>query len=317
MSKAFEEYVVQHVREYLPEDYEGAEICVDEMVRHNDEHQHSLRVVRPGDRGSFHCYLGEYEQRMRDEGMTMPEIMVEIAQFVSSYKEDVQAPADFDGVMSYEWCRPRLRIRLYDAELNTDYLEDKAYTLHTGFAANYRVQMSPGTDPFLSVPVTKEMVGMWGVTLEQLHADTVENENATNPARLVSSTRASVLGPKNVPNLLEDHGRRHVRLDADIYALTSEFGVNGASVIVRDGVLERVARLFGGSYYLVPDCIHQFFVIADRHCAGPEYLEKQLRGANGTTCPPEEVLSYHIYHYDKARKKLVRLPSRKLQVPLS
>ena len=86
----------------------------------------------------------------------------------------------------------------------------------------------------------------------------------------------------------------------DIPAVTTTRRVNGAVAMFYPGVRERIAELYGDSYYVVFTSIHE----ARLHCRGsvsPRMILKSLKKIN-RTFPGDEMLSERVYYYDREKE---------------
>lgn len=83
--------------------------------------------------------------------------------------------------------------------------------------------------------------------------------------------------------------------------VTTTKKLNGAMAMFYPGVKEKLAELFGDSYYVVFTSIHE----ARIHCKGTVSVERMrwsLQEVN-RTFPEDEKLTEKIYFYDKDKKQ--------------
>lgn len=86
----------------------------------------------------------------------------------------------------------------------------------------------------------------------------------------------------------------------DIPTVTTTKQVNGAVAMFYPGVRERIAELYGDSYYVVFTSIHE----ARTHCRGsfsPRHMLKSLKETN-QAFPEDEMLSGRVFYYDREEK---------------
>ena len=115
-----------------------------------------------------------------------------------------------------------------------------------------------------SAVVTNDMLNLWGITQEQLHDDTVATENTRNPVCFytmddVMSEMMLSAKPTNLfnrPELVETGA-------VPMYVLTSQSKMDGAGVLARDGVLEKIGELIGSNFYVLPSSIHEVLIVPD------------------------------------------------------
>ena len=181
MNQEFAENIKNHIREYLPVDYQDAKITLEKVTKGNDRILTGLIIRKDDETAVPSIYLEHYEEQF-GKGRPMDDIMKEIAQI--KMENSLELPIDVKGLQDYETARPLLAIRLCDPEKNQEYLKDKPHTACGELAATYRIQIMEDSSGTASAVVTNDMLNLWGITPEQLHHDTVSAENARNPVCL-------------------------------------------------------------------------------------------------------------------------------------
>ena len=91
----------------------------------------------------------------------------------------------------------------------------------------------------------------------------------------------------------------------EIPTVTTTKQVNGAVAMFYPGVKERIAELYGDSYYVVFTSIHE----ARTHCRGafsPRLILRSLKETN-QAFPAEEMLSEKVFYYDREKKSFAAL----------
>jgi len=97
-----------------------------------------------------------------------------------------------------------------------------------------------------------------------------------------------------------------------MYILTNDSKIYGAGVILYPDILEAVAQVTGCDLYILPNCIHETFLMPiefdSMNSSVREKVEKHLNDMvmdnNETELAPEEILSDHIYKYTRATGKI-------------
>ena len=95
-------------------------------------------------------------------------------------------------------------------------------------------------------------------------------------------------------NLLSDF---QLKKDAIGNCLSTVTRTNGAVAVFLPGVANRIGELLHGGFYMVFTSIHEV-MIHNEKSADPEELKKVLEDTVNETTPPEDFLTYQIYHYD-------------------
>ena len=83
-----------------------------------------------------------------------------------------------------------------------------------------------------------------------------------------------------------------------MYVATNSKKLNGACVMLYDGLLRDFARKVGKSFYIIPSSIHEVILIPDTLDMDIRYMKAMVKEVNGTEVAPDEVLSDNVYRYD-------------------
>lgn len=89
----------------------------------------------------------------------------------------------------------------------------------------------------------------------------------------------------------------------EIYMLTNEYGIFGATVMLYDDVLADIAENFESDLYILPTSIHEVFFMPV-HGIRPDEVRDHLAETIANIVEKSEVLSYNVYLYDKKTASL-------------
>ena len=157
-----------------------------------------------------------------------------------------------------------------------------------------------------------------GITPEQLHHDTVSAENARNPVCLytMDDVMSEIMLSVKPENLFEQTEPLESEM-IPMYILTNQNKVNGAGVLARDGVLDKIGELLGSDFYVLPSSTHEVILVPDNGNMQTKELEDMVKEVNATQVPPEDLLSDKVQYYDRAAKTLGRKQEKGLLERLS
>ena len=103
--------------------------------------------------------------------------------------------------------------------------------------------------------------------------------------------------------------------DCPIYVLRTSTEVDGASVIASRKAMAEVGEKIGGNYTVLPSSVHEVLVIPDSRIDTPDdirELEQIVRDINASVVQPDDLLSNHIYHYDRRTHTLSQIDTKNL-----
>lgn len=298
----FSQYVKEHIKEYLPSEYETAKVSIQEVIKSNDRMLSGLTVLREGENFSPSVYLEPFADQVA-HGRSLEDALREIAEIQITHH--LHAPVNISTFMDYEAARPMLSMKLCDPETNRDYLKDKPYTSCGDLAVFYRIQVERTEDATASAVITNNLLENWGISKEQLHQDAVQAENERNPVRFYSmeDLMAEMMGIMEPENLFEQTAPLPLNF-TPMYVLTNPDKIDGAAVLARDGVPEKLAELVDANYFVLPSSIHELLIVPDNGNMQAKELADMVKEINRTQVSPEERLSDKIQYYDRETGRL-------------
>lgn len=302
MNQEIMEYIKNHIKEYMPLEYQDASVVLEEVTKNNDRVLTGLIVRRAGETIAPAVYLEQYAEQI-DNGRSLDSVMREIATIQTNY----HVPAfDLSPLEDYEKVKPVLTIRLYDLEKNQDYLKDKPHTPCGDLVAAYQIQISKDNDGVASAIVTNSLLQTWGISTEQLHKDALaaESNRETVCFHSMEDVMSQLMLNGECPNLL--NAEEVPSLNMGLYVLTNESRLNGAGILAQNNVLEQVGNLLQSDFYVLPSSIHEVLVVPDDGTFTLKELESIVKEVNATQVAPKDLLSDKVQYYDRETKILGR-----------
>ena len=317
--KEFQEYIKSNVKDYLPENYKDADIQFTDVVKNNDVHLTGVLIKKENETLTPNIYINELYEKY-SSGMNLDEIVGDIADLRIEHDPPEEAQSIGSIFTNYEMVKQRLEIHLCDMELNRDKLKNQVYTEQGDFAATYHIKI--GGDGMLrgSAAVTPNLLKGWGITEEQLREDSLRAEHSkgavfTDIEELVAE---KTFGLK-ATNLLDKQNDIIDNGDGfSLYCLTCEDYRYGASMILREDVMDKVSKLMGGDFYILPSSIHETLIVPTTTQMTLEDMSIMVRDVNKEAVEPEDKLSDKVQFYDSkamvienAKKRESRLAMEK------
>ena len=90
-----------------------------------------------------------------------------------------------------------------------------------------------------------------------------------------------------------------------LFVMSNGDYMNGASVILYKDVLRDFAKYMEHDLYILPSSIHEVIILLDNEYAkAPEELARMVRETNRIVVDREEILSDHVYYYDREKDEI-------------
>lgn len=302
----FVENMRNNIKNYLPEDYQDAEILIRKVQ--NINRTYTGMNVRKKEQVYAACISLEDLYELLDHGRTMEGLYWEVSRIVQTPPESILGmdPNDFTV---YEKVKEKLFIRVSSAEKNAELLKDVPHKIVDGIALTCHI--CDGKTQEYSAKVNNEILGKYGVSEEQLFADALANSERLFPLWITTTfevTKDQITRELRERGATEEeitHGLELFREFSDeskMSVVTNRCTCNGAAVVFYPDTLEKVAEKLGGSFYLYPTSIHEMMAFLDDEGLDPETIERTLYEGNLQIADEDTFLSNDVFHYDAEQK---------------
>lgn len=94
--------------------------------------------------------------------------------------------------------------------------------------------------------------------------------------------------------------------ERDMYLVSVEQGISGASAIFYDGVFDKLRETLG-DFYLIPSSINEFLAIAKAKIPDVKELACFVKFTNASNVDPRDRLSDSVYEYDFDKKEFKKV----------
>lgn len=288
--KEFAERIAEAIKPYLPEDLSDSTFEVMEVNKPNGVILTGIARKIIGSGMSPIVYVDE----LYDKGMSTEEACEVIARRFKSAWERAQKISDrIEKAMETE--EPVAVLVNY--ENSKDLLEPLIYR-RVGDYAIIPVFSVENDGVISEAKIRKEYAEVKGIDAEELIDRALKESSIKKPAVLWDLEESAHLSATE--NFLAT-GREHHK----IMTLTCESMQDGAIALFYPDVMDKIAQVVGGSYYIVPSSVHEVLIVPYSEETYPRSLNHMLRSVNKMLVSPEETLGDRVVLYDAESKALV------------
>ena len=282
----FVDEVRRSIKDYLPEKFADAEVHVDQFQKLNTAYL-GMQVKREDQMVVPNINLNGMYAQYQEQGHTMAAMLTMIAQQVQMAPE-----IRTDWLKDYSQVKD-LFIRVSDAKENEGVLKNAPHKEVDGLAVSYHIAIE-GMQA--STPVTYQMMEMYGVTAEQLHADALESTQKLYPVKYASMAEVMQQMMGIEPDMAAD--MMPPMEGPQLMVLTNTQGMHGAGALFYPDQLETIAQQMGTDFFVLPSSVHEVLILPDDGSQDLDSLQFMVREINRTEVAPEDRLSDFVYHYD-------------------
>lgn len=249
-------------------------------------------------------YIDDLYEDYRRNQIPIPEIVDEV---IDRYTKTTEGIHDICNLsVDYNMCKEKIIYRLVSAEKNKQLLKNMPYIPFLDLAITFHLVVAMNEEYMQSMKICNDLQEKWHVSVEELFKMARKNTKELLPPeirelkQMVSDYKNSA-GLQKEPSGIEaiDQGK------IDMIVVTNELGINGAAVMLYDGVIEKLAEKFASDLYVLPSSIHEMIVVPayDSDRALYEPLSVMVKSINQEYVEKEEVLSDRVYIYVRDEKK--------------
>lgn len=295
----YEEFVSRircQLYEIIPEDLN---MEVNPVLKNNSVHLDSLVLFRDSCGCSPSFYLQDYyAQYLR--GVEIDALAEDIYERWQSFMD---SSGDVLPDLSFEHCRKYVVYRLVNAAKNKEILKDIPHIPFFDLAIVFYYLINSDINGIQSLRINNHIMKNWSTNTQELFELAQENTPRLFPESFRSMT---------------DYARQFadslccsadLPLERSPYILTNSNGINGASVWLYPGILERVGEELGENFYILPSSTHELLILREQlGFTSPELL-KMVFHVNRECVDAEEFLSDNIYYYHIGKKAIKMIPA--------
>lgn len=271
------------------------EIQKEEKLKNNGVRQTGITAVRQGEHVFPIVYLEPYyNDYLYGEG-TVCETVEELCKILEEHMGKSLQSLRINDLREWETTKDRVSAKLVNAEMNRELLEQVPHRIVMDLAEIYFVKVGRcGQEGFGTILVRNEQEQAWGVDENILHETAIKN---------LMEESGEFVSMAEIMKEVGKSGRDPEMDDPEMYVLTNQSRLYGAAELLDGNMLKRIAEQLQGDYMILPSSVHELIVLKDTDRPHNE-LADMVKEINSTCLAPDEVLSNHVYRYDRNTREV-------------
>lgn len=314
--ESFLSYVKKNILFYMDYDEEVV-VKLHQVIKNNGITLDGLSIHRKDERMAPNIYLNSFFVEY-EAGKNIDSIMQEIASQYHSLAMELEVSPD--DIYDFEKVKDHIILRLVGIKNNQKLLENCPYIVFEDLAVTFRWLVCMEDAGIATILITNKELECWEQTKEELYETALENTKRIFPAviRPLGNMLAGYL--KDIVNnvMFTEEENNSIREDVAAYVageqlrptlfvLTNEQGINGATCLLYEGVVEEFADSIQQDLYVLPSSIHELILIPDTEEVTKEEFQEMVAEANDTVVFDSDVLSDSVYYFSRNEKSVKRL----------
>lgn len=271
------------------------EIQKEEKLKNNGVRQTGITAVRQGEHVFPIVYLEPYyNDYLYGEG-TVCETVEELCKILEEHMGKSLQSLRINDLREWETTKDRVSAKLVNAEMNRELLEQVPHRIVMDLAEIYFVKVGRcGQEGFGTILVRNEQEQAWGVDENILHETAIKN---------LMEESGEFVSMAEIMKEVGKSGRDPEMDDPEMYVLTNQSRLYGAAELLDENMLKCIAEQLQGDYMILPSSVHELIVLKDTDRPHNE-LADMVKEINSTCLAPDEVLSNHVYRYDRNTREV-------------
>ena len=246
-------------------------------------------------------YIEDLYERYKIQEVTIHDAIKEV---ICLFENSIKGMQRINGLsVDYASCQHRIIYRLVSKERNLFLLKDMPYIPFLDMAITFHLVVSIDDSCMQSLKITRELQQRWGVSVEQLLKLAKRNTPELLPARVCELSQLMKCYINTREFKLEQEEDLTNEEKIDMIVVSNELGINGAAVVLYDGVIEQIANEYDSDLYLLPSSIHEMIVVPAGEEDLHETFSSMVNNINQRYVDEDEVLSDRVYIYRQEEKK--------------
>lgn len=280
---------------------EEVKVCQYTALKNNGKERTGILIESPGVNISPTIYLEEYYESYL-QGRRMDSIIEQLIGFYESIRQEKSW--DCEQILSYDRIRDRVVFKLINTAKNKDFLAEIPHRMFLDLSIVFYILFDLTEEGMATMLVTEKHTSQWGVEAETLWQDAVSNVARLLPAELTTMNQA-------IREMMETEQGEPDNLlqNADaprdsMYVLTNRQRNYGAACIAYPHMMEMIGDILQSDYYILPSSVHEVILLPYSEEISREEIDGMVKDINETQVDTEEVLSDHVYLYERSSRYL-------------
>jgi len=278
----------QMVEEELSKVYGNYDVTVKEVAKNKGVILTGITVKPKEERISPIVYLESYFADYLS-GRELKDIIRDICLFFENNR--MKDRIDISEIISFESVKDRLYFKLINLERNRERLNHMPYVSFLDLAVAFYISVETDDSTSGSVAVDNKLVESWGIADSKvLFGIAKKNSEMKLKGSVVSMM--SLIGHINGDMAdMEDE-------ECPMYIATNSEKLDGAGVILYEGLLKGFYEKIGKSFYILPSSTHEVIFVPEAVGTDVNCLKAMVAQVNRTEVGEEEILSDNVYRYN-------------------
>lgn len=297
--KKFKDEVISKLKDYYGD---SAEIDVIKILKNNSKKMEAVNIAFEGivNQTIPLIYLENYYESYKLGELTIAQAVDKIVTIRGNVTDEDPVSADMNQLMS-SWDRIKEIVfpQVINTEDNQELLKDLVSYEFLDLSVIFVVYSSIYDDGVGCIKLTKELFNHYGITIDELKEQALENLKKENyHFESMNDVISRLMGIDYTPDTdVEDF------VPGNMYVLTNSKGLFGAAGLLCEDLIRE--KLQDKSTVIIPSSIHELIFFPMTPEIKLEDITETIKSVNDCAVKLQDRLSDHAYLYDGITQKVI------------
>lgn len=242
-------------------------------------------------------------------GKPLQAIMEEI--IICHEKAKEENAIEVVDILNFDVIKDKIVVRLVNYEKNADQLKACPHKRYLDLAITFRYLAGKDAMGLASSLIGNKEFEHWDIGLEDLYQLAMFNTMREFPWKVESLLKVVTdCFEERLPSHLKEEFLKDMKDYNDVenrvnmYVLSNDIGLNGATSLLYDNVLQKFAHIHEANLYVLPSSVHEVMLVPENEETQPAFLQELVMEANQSAVGLIDLLSDHIYYYNRKEDEL-------------
>lgn len=287
---------------------EHYQVELHQVIKNNGILLDGITIRKKNETISPNIYLNHYFENYQ-MGKPLNSIMEEIYYQYKKAKDD--SKFEIMNILDIDEIKDKIVIRLVNYEKNENLLKNCPFIPYLDLAITFRYIANKDDLGIATSLISYQEFNAWNMDIDELYKIAKDNTIREFPCKidsLIHMISDSIMSGSDymISDELRDELQNAEKFESSVemYVLTNRSGINGATCILYDDILKAFAMTKEKNLYLLPSSLHEMMIVPENYNTEPEFLEQLVIEANQSAVGYIDLLSDHIYYYNRESDKI-------------
>ena len=292
-SKEFVEYIKMNAG-YIAG--EGGNITINHVIKNNGCEMDGLVIMEKGKDIAPTIYLDSFYE-LYTNGENIKNIIRQIEVIYEQNKNNVTF--DVNILKHFDTIKDKIVYKVVNYRSNEKLLEQVPHKRILDLAVVFYCLLDNEYGRSATALIYNNNLKNWNVTIDDVYKAALKNTPDLLHSKISSM---AALFEKCGVNVDGEEVDLKDYVPSDMYVLTNESKLNGAACILYENVLYDFAQKLGADLYILPSSVHEVILLPKLSMFEKDELVNMVKEVNTEGVAADEVLSDHVYEYNRTER---------------